>query len=88
MDGEPRVMGGRLDMGADEFTARPFVFGDLNCDGVRDAFDIDPFVLALVDPAGYYAAYPNCNVLNGDCSSDGVVNAFDIDPFVALLSGG
>ena len=61
--------------------------GDLNCDGAVDAFDIDPFVLALTDPAGYQAAFPDCNILNGDCNGDGVVDAFDIDPFVELLTG-
>ncbi len=62
--------------------------GDLNCDGLIDAFDIDPFVLALTDPAGYEAAFPNCQLENADVNGDGVVNAFDIDPFVELLTGG
>jgi parallel beta-helix repeat protein len=88
MDAEPRVMDGRVDMGADEYSGRAFLFGDLNCDGVRNAFDIDPFVLALTDPSGYAVAFPACNVLNADCNADGLVNAFDIDPFVLLLTGG
>ena len=62
--------------------------GDLNCDGSVNAFDIDPFVLALTDAAGYAAAWPNCNIMNADCNGDGEVNAFDIDPFVELLTGG
>ncbi len=62
--------------------------GDTNCDGLVNAFDIDPFVLALTDPAAYMEAYPTCNILNADCNGDGLVNAFDIDPFVALLTGG
>ena len=62
--------------------------GDLNCDGSVNAFDIDPFVLALTDPVGYQAAWPNCNINNADCNGDGEVNAFDIDPFVELLTGG
>ena len=64
-----------------------FDLGDLNCDGVVNAFDIDPFVLALTDPAGYAAAFPDCDIMLADCNGDGVVNAFDIDPFVALLVG-
>ena len=64
----------------------PLRLGDLNCDGVVNNFDIDPFVLALTDPAAYRMAYPKCNILNGDCNSDGAVNNFDIDPFVKLLS--
>jgi hypothetical protein len=61
--------------------------GDLNCDGGVDAFDIDPFVLALTDPASYTAKYPQCTLVNADCNGDGKVDAFDIDPFVALLTG-
>jgi hypothetical protein len=66
---------------------RPYA-GDLNCDGVVNGFDIDPFVLALSDPAAYQAAYPNCNILNADINCDGAVNAFDIDPFVQCLTVG
>ncbi len=62
--------------------------GDLNCDGVVNFDDIDPFVLALSGQAGYEAAYPNCRWLNADCDGDGQVNFDDIDLFVALLSGG
>ena len=61
--------------------------GDLNCDGVVDFLDINPFVLALSDPAGYEAAFPDCPILNGDCNNDGLVNFEDINPFVALLTG-
>ncbi|MEW6249246.1 MAG: FG-GAP-like repeat-containing protein [Planctomycetota bacterium] len=60
--------------------------GDLNCDGAVNFDDINPFVLALSDPAGYAAAYPNCNIHNGDCNGDGVVNFDDINAFVALLA--
>ncbi len=61
--------------------------GDTNCDGAVDAFDIEPFILALTDPAGYGIAFPDCDPLSADANSDGVVDAFDIEPFVALLSG-
>jgi hypothetical protein len=61
--------------------------GDLNCDGRVNVFDIDPFVLALTDPAGYAAAHPDCHHANADTNGDGLVNAFDIDPFVLLLTG-
>ena len=62
--------------------------GDLNCDGVVNFDDINPFVLALSDPAGYQAAFPNCHILNRDCNGDGYVDFDDINPFVAILSGG
>lgn len=86
LEGEPRVMGGRIDVGADEFTDRPFVFGDMDCDGVRNNFDIDPFVLALSGPEVYAAEFPNCDARNADINGDGGVNNFDIDPFVGLLT--
>lgn len=60
---------------------------DLNCDGVVNNFDIDPFVLALTDPYGYETAYPDCDISAADVNGDGAVNNFDIDPFVACLSG-
>jgi hypothetical protein len=61
--------------------------GDVNCDGSIDAFDIDPFVLALTDPVAYGLAYPLCDLAVADVNFDGAVDAFDIDPFVALLTG-
>jgi len=61
--------------------------GDLNCDGVVNNFDIDPFVLALTDPNAYARAYPHCDWILGDVNGDGVVDNFDIDPFVRLLTG-
>jgi hypothetical protein len=67
---------------------RSCLLGDLNCDGVLNAFDIDPFVLALTDELAYAGAYPDCDRNLADCNQDGAVNAFDIDPFVELLTGG
>ena len=64
----------------------PWKPGDLNCDGVVNNFDIDPFVLALTNPSAYHAAYRACNVMNADCNGDGQVDNFDIDPFVKLLT--
>ena len=61
---------------------------DMNCDGSVDFFDIDPFLLALFDPAGYAAAYPSCNINNGDINEDTNVDFFDIDPFLECLFDG
>ncbi|MBU0641452.1 MAG: hypothetical protein KKB50_21535 [Planctomycetes bacterium] len=69
----------------DEYAA-----GDLNCDGLLNGFDIDPFVLVLStnEPYDeYYAQYPNCNHMLADINGDGQINGFDIDPFVDLLEG-
>ncbi len=68
--------------------ASAMVLGDLNCDGVVDFADIDPFVLALSSPAAYQTQYPNCNWLNADTNGDGRVDFADIDPFVACLTHG
>lgn len=62
--------------------------GDLNCDGAVNNFDIDAFVLALTNPAGYAATYPDCELTHADINQDGLVNNFDIDPFVNCLVGG
>jgi hypothetical protein len=64
------------------------VLGDLNCDGVADFGDINPFVLALSNPVAYAAAYPDCDIQAGDINEDGAVNFRDINPFVVLLAGG
>ncbi len=69
-------------------SASPYYVADLNCDGLLDFFDLDPFVLAITDPAGYVSAYPGCDLMLADCNGDGVVDFFDIDAFVELVVGG
>jgi hypothetical protein len=61
--------------------------GDMNCDGVVDSGDIDPFFLALQDPAAWQTQNPNCPLLNGDINGDQTMDSGDIDPFFALLQG-
>ncbi|MGD8451280.1 MAG: S8 family serine peptidase [Phycisphaerae bacterium] len=65
----------------------PRPHGDLNCDGVVDNLDIQAFVKAITDPAGYAQRYPDCDIMLGDLTGDGLVNNFDISPFVDLLTG-
>ncbi len=80
--------GGPFELIGGFWSAAPaFPPGDLTCDGQINAFDIDPFVLALTDPAGYALAYPDCDAGLADINGDGSVNVFDIDPFVELLAG-
>lgn len=59
--------------------------GDLNCDGVVNNFDIDPFTEALTNPKRYELSYPNCDILNADINGDGTIDNFDIDAFLGLL---
>lgn len=61
--------------------------GDLNCDGVVDDSDVDPFIQALIDPAGYEAINSSCGTFYGDLNGDAAVNALDIGPFIGQLSG-
>ncbi len=61
--------------------------GDLNCDGVVNVDDIDPFVLAVSRPDAYALEFPACSHLQGDFTGDGLVNLEDIDGFVAALGG-
>lgn len=60
---------------------------DLNCDGAVDFFDIDPFILALFDPSGYAAQFPDCDLRSADANQDGDVNFFDIDAFLQCVFG-
>ncbi|MBL8880940.1 MAG: hypothetical protein JNG88_17640 [Phycisphaerales bacterium] len=68
---------------------KPLLRGDMNNDKRIDNFDIDPFVLALTDPAAYSVQYnipQAAGLIIGDINEDGFLNNFDIDPFVSLLA--
>ncbi|MCH7872313.1 MAG: hypothetical protein IID33_11495 [Planctomycetes bacterium] len=67
------------------FRIRQPVPGDLNCDRVVDALDIEPFIVALFEPEAYPDLYPLCNILRADINGDGNIDALDIEPFIALL---
>lgn len=64
------------------FRLRPVTLCDLNCDGTVNFMDINPFVMALVDPEQYATYYPDCVILNGDFNGDGQVSFRDINLFV------
>jgi hypothetical protein len=53
---------------------------DMNCDGIVNAFDIEPFLELLFDPN----AVP-CAECTGDVNGDGTIDAFDIEPFLMCL---
>jgi hypothetical protein len=69
-------------------TIRVVPLGDLNCDGLVNNSDVDPFVLALTNPTEYAAAHPGCDIWGADANRDGAINNFDVDAFVALLTNG
>lgn len=60
--------------------------GDTNCDGSVTVSDIGFFVIALVDPAGYAASFPNCDITSADINQDGAVTVSDISGFIDLLA--
>ena len=60
--------------------------GDVNCDGLINYADINPFVKALGSLSLWQAQYPNCPWQNCDINGDSLVNYADINPFVAKLS--
>ncbi len=62
--------------------------GDANCDSLRNGLDIAPFVLAILDPAGYQAAHPGCPPANADLDCDLTVDAEDVALFVECMVSG
>ena len=62
-----------------------FELGDVNCDGSINAFDIEPFLVALFDPDHYSEMFPDCDINTADINEDGSIDAFDIEPFLELL---
>jgi hypothetical protein len=61
------------------------LLGDMNCDGVVNVLDVDPFALALVDPAAYAAQYPACDPMRAEINGDGTVDGRDVGPMVELI---
>lgn len=64
-------------------TAAPL--GDMNCDDAVDLLDVDPYVFALVDPAGFALAYPGCALARADMNQDGGEDGEDLQDFAAAL---
>ena len=65
-------------IGIDTVSVVPFLVGDINCDGVIDLIDVQPFV-DLLNSGGFSE--------KADLNSDGLVTLEDVDPFVELLLG-
>ena len=52
---------------------------DMNCDGIVNAFDIEPFLDLL------FGGGQPCASCTGDVNGDGNIDAFDIEPFLERL---
>jgi len=59
--------------------------GDLNCDCRVNLGDVDPLVLALLDPAAYASAYPLCDINQADLNGDTLEDGLDVASFLDLL---
>lgn len=57
----------------------------MNDDAATSVNDIDAFVQALIDPAGFQAAHPTVPLSPGDMNCDGVLDGRDISGFVTKL---
>lgn len=69
-----------------EAETQNFVLGDANGDGVLDFGDLDPFVMALLDPAAFSALFPSVNPAEVmDFDADGAFTFGDIDGFTRTL---
>jgi hypothetical protein len=61
----------------------------MNGDGALNGADIDPFFLALGDPAAFMLQYPGVDPdIWGDANCDLALNGADIDPFFNCLVSG
>ncbi|TWT42171.1 ASPIC and UnbV [Phycisphaerae bacterium RAS1] len=83
-----RDAGGATTTATITITLNPFRSGDMNCDGVTNVLDINPFILALQDPFLYNSSYPECDITYADMNGDGDVNVLDINHFISAVEGG
>ena len=74
-----------LGIGRWELGGMSALAGDMNCDGVVDFDDLDPFATALAAPEDYAAAYPQCDIDRADMDGNSSVNSADIAGFMNHL---
>ncbi len=78
MDGQPRIAGCRVDIGADERELPPQTPGDFNHDGLVTTADLAPFMEALLNS-------DSTGICQADMNHDGILNGADIQPFATAM---
>ena len=73
------VNGDNIQIDSFELSPEKLLLGDVNCDGVVDLLDIEPFVDAIT--TGTFS-------VKSDVNEDQVVDLLDVAPFVAILLAG
>lgn len=61
--------------------------GDVNCDGVVNGLDIEPFMTLLYSPEEYAVRFPCCPASNADLNLDDQVTFEDVALFASALVG-
>ncbi|HUN81111.1 MAG TPA: hypothetical protein VMV81_06320 [Phycisphaerae bacterium] len=61
--------------------------GDMNCDGLINVGDVEPWVLAVLNPSGYAASFPACDMTLGDLNGDGRIDGADVRGLVSAILG-
>lgn len=64
---------------------QPDPLGDMDCSGAVDVADIEPFILALLDPDGYDVAFPNCDKDRADMNDDTLRDGGDVGDFINAI---
>ncbi len=60
----------------------------MDCSGGVDTDDVELFVEAILDPAAFDVAHPNCDSSHADVNGDTEVNGGDVPGFVACVLNG
>jgi len=64
------------------------VQGDMDCNGQVNIDDVEPFVLALIDPDAYEMGVgAGCFISRADVNLDTFINGLDVEMFTELLTG-
>lgn len=74
-----------LEVDFDDVRLTAELLGDMDLDDAVTLQDVQVFVQALEDPAGYAASFGVSAADRGDLTGDGVFNLADVEPFAGLF---